>query len=187
MGDDPIVMVRWRKGWTPASHSCVVEIGEDTLWFGRLGTGGADWGTSSGSLPDSSLRQASRGAGGGVAGGVGMSLGQAAARKVLDKYRAEVVENLRRYRVEGRAALAGDENTTEWPLTCFADARLVKRLPLTAPTPVQRLGPGFVAVTIERKHHYFAGLPDSFSAEQFHGLLHATPGPRAPQDGSEPS
>lgn len=168
----PMVMVGWRKGWASRSHTLLVEIGDGVVWLGRLGTGGADWATS-GSLPDEILRQASRGSGGGVLGGVGMSVGRAAARKVLDKYRAEVAENLRRYYLEGRAALDGDKHTVEWSLADFADAAVVERLPAVAPTPMQRLGPGFVAVTLGRRRHFFAGLPGAVSAERFHASLTA--------------
>lgn len=176
MNDQPTVMVGWRKGWASASHTYLVEIGDDAVWLGRLGSGGADWGTGTGGLPDDVLRQASRGSGGGVVGGIGMSLGGAAARKVLDTYRAEVAENLRRYRLEGRVALAHDKRTTEWPLAEFSDATIVKRLPLSGPKAVQSLGPGFVAVTLGGKRHYFGGLPDLVGAEDFHASLVAAMG-----------
>lgn len=176
MNDDLTVMVGWRKGWASASHTYLVEIGDDSVWLGRLGSGGADWGTSTGSLADDSLRQASRGSGGGVAGGVGMSLGRAAARKVLDKYRSEIATNVRRYRLEGRAALADDKHTTEWPLADFSDARIVKRLPLSGPKAVQSLGPAFVTVTLGGKRHFFGGLPGGTSAEDFHASLVAAIG-----------
>src|SRR5690606_6017527 len=92
-----------------------------------------------------------------IGGAAGMALGQAGARKVLERYRAEIAENERRYHLEGRAALSGDNRTMEWPLTEFAGARLVKRLPFWAPPATQSLGPGFVEVRLGRKIHYFAG------------------------------
>ena len=170
MNEQPTVMVEWRKGWSSAAHTYLVEIGNDTVWLGRLGNGGANWSTGP-SLPDHTLRRASRGSGGGVAGGVGMSLGRAGARKVLDKYRAVIDENLRRYQHEGRTALSGDKHTTEWRLADLSDPEIVKRLPITAPPAVQSLGPGFVAVTVGRKRHFFAAVPGGVSVEQFQACL----------------
>lgn len=167
------VMVAWSKGWTSASHTYLVEVGNGAVWLGRLGNGGAYWGPAPG-LPEYTLRQTSRVSGPSMLGGAaGMALGRAGARKVLERYQAEIAENERRYHVEGRAALSGDKHTIEWPLADFADAQLVKTLPVTAPPAVQSLGPGFVDVTLGRKRHYFAGLPGGASAEEFHAALMA--------------
>lgn len=169
MNEQPTVLVEWRKGWTSAAHTYLVEISNDTVWLGRLGNGGANWGTGFG-VSDDMGRRAGRGSGG-VVGGLGMSLGQAGARKVLDKYLAVIDENLRRYHLEGRAALSDDKHTTEWRLADLSDLEIVKRLPGTAPPAVQSLGPGFLAFTRRRKRHFFAAIPGGVSVEQFQETL----------------
>lgn len=168
------VMVGWSKGWTSASHTYLVEVGNGVVWLGRLGNGGAYWGPTPG-LPEYTLRQSSRIDGSSMVGGAaGMALGRAGARKVLDRYQAEIADNERRYHLEGRDALSGDKRTTEWPLSDFAEARLVDTLPATAPPALRSLGPGFVEVTLARKRHFFVGLPGGASAEDFHGALMAS-------------
>jgi len=173
------VMVGWRKGWASKGHTYLVEIGQDTVWFGRLGQGGAYWSPTPG-LPDYAIRNAIRQAnrvgstsvaGSAVGGALGGALARAGTRKVFERFRAEIGKNERRYHAEGRAALDRDKHTVEWPSAEFADARLVKRLPATAPQAVQGLDGGFIAVTLGGKPHFFGGLPGGTDAETFLAAL----------------
>jgi len=165
MSEQNTVLVGWKKSWTSAASTYLVEVTEDEVWLGRLGSGGAFWeptynanihGLGSSSHVERTVIR--RG---------GAVVGKAIGNKILGKFQKEIKENADKYQSGGREALAHKANQT-WPKSVFANAELKDKMPGGAPAALKSMPGPYVEASIEGKTWYFVSLPDGPStAEEF--------------------
>jgi len=138
MSEQNTVLVGWKKSWTSAASTYLVEVTEDEVWLGRLGSGGAFWeptynanihGLGSSSHVERTVIR--RG---------GAVVGKAIGNKILGKFQKEIKEN----------------------------AELKDKMPGGAPAALKSMPGPYVEASIEGKTWYFVSLPDGPStAEEF--------------------
>jgi|GEM_PF-7012303 len=166
------VMVGWKKSWTSAASTYVAELGSDTVWLGRLGSGGAHWNPDylalgmAANLEPGAQFDAVRWRAAMGPTGAGAALGKGIGDAVLAKFQKEIEETAQRYEAAGRDAIHHKANL-ERPRAEFASGTLVDKLPGTAPAALKNMDGPILQATLGGKSWFLLGVPGAASIEEF--------------------
>ncbi len=156
------IVLGWRKGMASLANTYLMEIEGDEMWFGYLGKGGAHWEPG---LPTfSATRRIHHDLGHfdqTMIHAASSKINKAVANTILDKYKAEIQENLDLFVAEGRPALAGAKKTWSTTRAAFAaDSELAPKLPRGGPPAIANEGP-FITGKQDGKPVFVAVTPDA--------------------------
>lgn len=170
-------LVGWKKSMTSKASTYVVEIEQDSVWFGRLGSGGAFW------QPDilqlgvaSGRREFAHGDMGFLEsrayGRAAGKAGQAVSNVILGKFEQEIRETAERYDAGGRAAIPHKANM-DVARAELASGTWVEKLPGGAPLALKQMDGPVLQANVSGKKWFFLGLPDALPIQEFHAALQA--------------
>lgn len=172
------VLVGWKKGWATASSTYVVELGAETVWLGRLGSGGAHWqpdylalGMAANLQLNPNLDLARWRAAIGPTG-VGALAGAGIGGAVLGKFQKEIAETAQRYDTGGREAIPHKANV-ERPRAEFAGGEWADKLPGTAPAALKNMDGPILKATLAGKPWFLLGVPGAAPIQDFWHALHS--------------
>ncbi len=149
------ILVAWPKGMTGIASTYVAELDGTSLWLGYLGKGGAHTDLKANALntiaPD--LNIAGRAA--------AAKIGNAVGGKVLDKFRAEIEENLERYNQGGRGMLDEHKKTRTIPLSDITKVELTTKTGMNTPPALKGLPGPHLSCKLDGKTHILFAIPSS--------------------------
>lgn len=167
------VLVGWRKSWITASSTYLVEVGPETVWMGRLGSGGAYWEPDYLSLAMGTNLEANKaGASLNPMAAGGAALGKAIGDRVLNRYQKEIATNAARYEVEGRRGLDHKANL-ERPKSEFAAGSWLSKAPAVAPAAIKNMPGPILGTELAGKTWLFLGIPSAPPIEEFWAAIHS--------------